>query len=584
MKKIFLSLTLLCATLSLMAASIGEQQARRIANNFFAQGVTRSAASVELVWAGSQMDATTLSRAATDQALLYIYNRTGAPGFVIVAGEDQAAPIVGYSYERAFDPQQMAPGLKALLEAWCKQLADVQAGKFIVQNRPATAGTPVKEYQTALWNQGAPFNWEAPVFDNYSCATGCVATALSIICYYHGWPNQGVGTTPEYSYKDVYGVQRTIPANVLGRTYEYDQMRSDYNSDYTEEEGRAVAALMYDVGAAMQMSYHYTGSGAFSELVPDVMSTYFGYSKETLFLTAAMYSESEWAEALKQNLDQYGPTYFSGADDQGYGHAFVLDGYDSAGYFRINYGWGGVDNGYYLLPSSTYHIGQDACFAMRPDRTGTSTYPDHLVLITAGDAAGNSYFGLESSVLKFAQQEPFNFRMIGVYNMGKLNFTGQVKLSLCDATGQEKEALYTANITNIASGGVIGIQNNATITKSIVEGDRLRCFYKGSASSEWKRMRGYWEDVYDEIIVQASPEEVAELLNLQYEKSSKTFSFKTPFPMQYSIKRVATGEVVATGNQPCHTYQLIDVSGFAAGEYLFSIAGGGKAYCLTVVF
>ena len=55
---------------------------------------------------------------------------------------------------------------------------------------------------------------------------------------------------------------------------------------------------------------------------------------------------AEWEQLVYDQLS-LGPVYYAGSSDDG-AHAYVCDGYQD-GYFHINWGWGGSQNGYYLL-------------------------------------------------------------------------------------------------------------------------------------------------------------------------------------------------------------------------------------------
>ena len=52
---------------------------------------------------------------------------------------------------------------------------------------------------------------------------------------------------------------------------------------------------------------------------------------------------------IQNELNQGRPVLYSGRDTGGIGgHAWVCDGYDANGNLHMNWGWGGMDNGYYL--------------------------------------------------------------------------------------------------------------------------------------------------------------------------------------------------------------------------------------------
>ena len=88
------------------AAPIGEKKARVIAEKFFAETATKAGnSSLALKWAGNDIDGSVLTKSAQsdiDQALLYIYNRQGNNGFVVIAGDDSVNPILAFSYSGSF--------------------------------------------------------------------------------------------------------------------------------------------------------------------------------------------------------------------------------------------------------------------------------------------------------------------------------------------------------------------------------------------------------------------------------------------------------------------------------------------------
>lgn len=56
------------------------------------------------------------------------------------------------------------------------------------------------------------------------------------------------------------------------------------------------------------------------------------------------YSDMEWKNMLKSELDAARPILYSGWDVNGAGHCFVCDGYDENDYFHFNWGWGGYSS------------------------------------------------------------------------------------------------------------------------------------------------------------------------------------------------------------------------------------------------
>ena len=573
MKKIIALLTLLIAWSALSAAPISEQQARRIAANFFSRGVTRATESLELAWAGHSFE--NASRNG-EEPLLYIYNRNDRDGFVIVAGEEGASPIIGYSEERPFEVERIAPGARYLLESWMKQLAALRSGRQVQVEAITSPGEVVRKFPTALWDQWTPYNNEAPIYDGYRSVTGCVATALAIICHYHRYPTKGVGTTGAYSYYDPTGIERSIAPHTLGRSYNYDKMLSDYSQGYTKEEGAAVAALMHDIGKAVKMQYHYNESGAYGNDARYGMLTHFGYSRNAVLMPGDAFTYKEWIKLVRENIEQYGPTYFSGSLAEG-GHAFVLDGYTQNNYFSINYGWSGAGNGYYLLPLIEYSEGQWAMCRYEPDPNGTSTDPGQLVLYPYGDM-----LGLRSMAVEHRTGVPFTIQPGAVANVGDTQFTGTVGLALCRADGSIKEYLFTTRLSLEPYYLVVYQSEQVTINSQIEEGDRLRMVYLKDSENEPVWARKYGSTVVDDLILVATPEEAASQVSLQYDKTGKTIYLTAPYAIGYSLTQISTSKEIGSGRVASYNEGAIDTSSCTKGNYRLSISSGGRAYELTI--
>ncbi|MBR2368185.1 MAG: C10 family peptidase [Alistipes sp.] len=585
MKKITLLLLLTITSLGLFAAPIDESRAREIAESFFSGYSTRGSSSdVDLAWSGSSFLAQPFGTTDAD-ATLYIYNRASNDGYVIVSGDDNTAPIVAFSLDRAFDVENMPFTTRRLLEAWNEQIAAARAG-LIPPVKLASQGNVVKKYDTAQWSQFTPYNDECPIIDGYRAVTGCVATAMSIICHYNKWPKEVSGETPAYTYDDMVdkNTKRSIAANPLGPTYDYDNMLMGYYdsngySKYNEVQGAAVARLMHDMGTSVEMMYHHTGSGAFDDMVPKAFYTYFKYSKQATYLPHGEMSEEKWTAMLQENLAAYGPTYFSGAGEEG-GHAFVLDGYTDAGYFHINYGWEGEGNGYYLLPKIDFYAYQGAVFYLEPDKDGTSSFRDFLVLRYYDD----SYKGITTDTTEYVKGEAFRVWIGNITNLGNTAFTGDVALVLCDKDGEVKQTLRNYKFSgsdkiDVHYGTILG-PVTVTISKDLAKGDRLRIYYKGANSAEWQWATAYDANAVDEIIVcdteQEEPEEpeepatpIDEALSFTYSKVDKTIAITSQIDVDYRLVYGTNTnieyKVIKAGESA-----TIDCSSLPAGSYTFT--------------
>lgn len=593
MKKILVLCALLISTFSLTAEPIGEERARQIAEEFFAKHATRSTTTpIDLMWAGNSIDEPAASGSALNDALLYIYTRGESDGFVIVAGDSNVAPIIAYSFDTTINTYDMADATRTILDAWCRQVerARMEARPITTKLTSATRSSDELLYNTAQWGQSEPFNREAPVYDGQRSVTGCVATAMAILCYYNRWPAQGVGTTPEYSYTDYYNVERTVAANTLGRKYDYDNMLSDYNDGYTDTQANAVAALMKDMGTSVQMKYHYTSSGTYDVHVVPALINYFDYSRGMMLVWRYSYTDDDWHNLMRENLRNYGPTYYRGQGEPG-GHAYVIDGYTGDDYFHFNFGWDGDSNGYYRYPNDQFYEWQAAIINMEPGND-SAPYRDNLLLYQydhtieeTGDVI--AFRGITTDALSYATNVPFNCTYGAIANDGLVDYRGDVALVLCDREGNWKEVLHTHTIESLGAGYVyLPAPTAITISENLAEGDRLRLFFKQQNYDEWTWMRTYPQlpkNVYDDVLVCASAEDIAKRLSFTYSKSNKRIELYPGCPLQLVIKD-SKGMTLATDELAPHTNYTLSTESFVSGTYIFEFSLGSKPYTLQLKF
>ena len=567
MKKI-LFIPLLFIALCLSAAPIGEKKAREIAESFFLSASTRSVTNtLELEYVES----------ISGKGQVYVYNRQGG-GFAVIAGDDRFSPVIAFSYDNVYDSDSMPPAAKELLQCWARQIA---AGKAPAQINTASQseGNIIVKYDTPSWGQGDPYNLEAPVIGGYRSVTGCVATAMSIVAYYNKWPIQGNGTTPEYNYT-YNGYNTVIPANSLGRTYDYENMLMNYRGSESSAQRNAVAALMKDMGTSVYMSYTPGASGAMSEEIPIAMSTYFSYSKSAYTAKAAEYGEREWAEVLQQNLKTCGPTIIGGQSSQG-GHAFIFDGCTDNGYFSVNFGWDGASNGYYMLPAIEFNQYQDAILGLVPDRNGTSTYEDRLGFINLYSGNVPVYYGILIDTTELTPGKGYSCKVGGIKNIGSQLFNGVWKISVCDAQGTVRTDLTDEYSIEFEPNYYFYRTSNITLPQQFMDGDRIRVLYKGQYSKDWKWVRRTEEGIIDEIILRGTSEEIAEALGLKYDKSAKTITLNSQLAVQYEFTDY-NSNVIASGDVPRLVDTSFSVAECVSGVYLLKVTSGSASYNVTI--
>ena len=257
-------------------------------------------------------------------------------GFIIMAADDASIPVLAYSFEGNFELETAAPGAKMFLEQYQKEIAairnlglqpaaDVQSAWQELQNHQAKGILEVVVSplltstwnQTKFYNQYSPQDADSPQGYDGRTPNGCVAVAMAQIMYYYRFPEQGTGQHTNYT---DYG---NFTVNFGEETYNYEVME-DALSGYNNE----VAKLIFDCATSVDMMYAPDGSGAYSENVPNALTTYFFYSPDAQRSSKWGTNNSQWRNYLKTDLNENHPLYYSGYSDDG-GHAFVCDGYNS---------------------------------------------------------------------------------------------------------------------------------------------------------------------------------------------------------------------------------------------------------------
>jgi hypothetical protein len=370
MRSFIASLVIICTLInsySLFANPVDSLTAKKTAINFYFERINQ----VSKVDYFSLRISNSFTKYADGRATYYVFSFSDH-GFIIVSSEDNVYPVLGYSFNNPYIPENQNIAFTEWMNNYEQQILNARENRL-----PSTEAikdtwdyyssatfnpfeyhdklTEVTPLLTSTWNQIDYYNEMCPAdtagFSGHSPA-GCVAVAMAQVMYYFRYPLKGTGS---HSYvSPTYGL---ISADFENTEYKWNQM---LNFIYNES-NPAIAELIFHCGIATDMNYGPQGSGTSTEKITDALVTYFNYSPEIQFIGKD--TTENWKELLIDNLDNRRPVIYKGS--QGWsGHSFVCDGYQGDDFFHFNWGWSGDCNGYFYLDNLNpggYDFTDDQC-------------------------------------------------------------------------------------------------------------------------------------------------------------------------------------------------------------------------------
>lgn len=340
--------------------------------------------------------------AADNQPAYYVFN-TG-DRTVFISADDVAAPVLGYTEGKIEDMTQIPPALSYMLETYVRQIEWAKAKGIQTSYASTRSGdrAPIEPLVQTKWSQSSPYNDMCPLMsDGKHSYTGCVATAMAQVMYYHKYPEVGEGEI-SYEWK-----KKTLSLNLADYPLDWDNMLLTYPeaNTGTDIQRHAIASFMKAAGYALHMDYttnESDGSSAYGYDVPNVLADNFHYDAGIRDEYRDFYKFADWESMIYNELASSRPLVYCGRSSGG-GHAFICDGYSKDGLFHINWGWNGKSDGYFLLtaldPSSlgegggegSYNDDQQAIFGIQRPLSGSLPQESYIGCRTGIYALSDKY-------------------------------------------------------------------------------------------------------------------------------------------------------------------------------------------------
>ncbi|HBX53593.1 MAG: hypothetical protein A2275_11840 [Bacteroidetes bacterium RIFOXYA12_FULL_35_11] len=381
------------------AKHVPVEYAQKIGKNFFYE---RAKLSKYVVYNNISLSLLTMNK--TTDPDFYIFNVNDNQGYVIISADDLVRPILAYSIEQPFNLEKTPAPVTMMLEGYGRVIQEAKSGKAVSDdeirsvwgrfdyNSPQKATKETTALVSPLlltkWDQGSPFNIACPVDaagDGGHVYVGCVAVAMAQVVKYYNFPTTGTGSYTHYSFAN--GGYGNITINFANQTYDWSAMPfTTAGTSYFDE----MAKLMYHLGVACKMSWSADGSSSNASNAYNGLKNYYRYDPSIALVYKTSYTDASWKTLLKNSLNAKRPLIYVGRPVSGAGHAWNCDGYDDASgedMFHMNWGWGGYNDGFYLLTNlyAPASPGQPASSLMEDQQVIHNIFPPTTL------AAPNNY-------------------------------------------------------------------------------------------------------------------------------------------------------------------------------------------------
>ena len=477
MKKIILlAMTIVGSIFAVSSSPVDTTLAKTVAVNFYIQNLPPQ--SVSLM---NNINAyMAYTKVANNTDIFYVYNISNNNGWVMVAADNAINPILAYAQEGSYSSMDQPPAFVDWINSYKDAILYVKQNNIVANTLVSNKWnrlinntgnlkvllTSVSPLLSTTWNQGCYYNALCPADAGGPCShvyTGCVATALAQIMKYWNYPVTGTGS---HSYTDpTYGTQS---ANFGATTYNWGSMPNNVTSANS-----AVATLMYHCGVSVDMEYGISGSAANTSDVPYALINYFGYQNTATYVCRSSYSDNDWINLLKSELDQSRPVQYRGSGPDG-GHSFVCDGYDNNSYFHFNWGWGGSSDGYFAIGDLTpgsydFNTGNCAVIYIKPPCPANQTITGTTPLCPGASATWSSTTsgGLWSSSATAVATINSSTGLVTGISAGSTVITYNLTLYGCTKTATKTLTINPAAvITSVSGTSPLCPGNSATYTAS----------------------------------------------------------------------------------------------------------------------
>ncbi len=317
----------------------------------------------------------------TKQNLFYLFHLS-PKGYVIVAPVRDINPIIAYSLTSdTFINGEINPLYNLVVADISIQLEQISSTSNQIKNKyhkewsylkqlnldlvtnkiieqwPPEGTTETEGWIKTQWHQNAPYNNFCPIdtSSGQRGIAGCPAVAMAQIINYHKTTNNiQFNDSDDYhhNYLNKFWIDDDYEAydfpsfpflngflNTLSEHYQTQTLITDDDK----------AAINFACGVAATQVYSPQVSGTFG------VNQAFNAYKRFNFNTSTLYTESseEMFNKIIWNIKHALPVHFAVVTPAwDTGHNLIIDGYNTDEYYHLNFGWDGMHDGWYHIPSN----------------------------------------------------------------------------------------------------------------------------------------------------------------------------------------------------------------------------------------
>jgi hypothetical protein len=312
------------------------------------------------------------------EPLFYVFN-LDPQGYLVVTASYHLPPVIAYSFTSSFQDTLVGNPLYDILYAditlrleninlipvmmieerhlqWDSYIKGKPANHERFEQWPPEGSTPTGGWLLTNWHQNAPYNNFCPLDLAHGgrSVAGCPAVTIAQILNYHNTTMNVTFDDGDDYYHNYNGNNYWIDNDYL--TYGFPSfpqlntylttLQSHYEAEVPPTNDDK-AAITFACGVAATQVYGSGGSGTFG-----VNQAYDAYQRFNCTTSEILdENDPDLYQRLASNMKDALPAHLA-VVNEGWtsGHNLVIDGYNTNNYYHLNFGWGGSNNGWYLIP------------------------------------------------------------------------------------------------------------------------------------------------------------------------------------------------------------------------------------------